>query len=51
MALVQPVYRGNKSSYIDTFLDRGAACFSFARFLTDELQSESHSWYLGSTLV
>tara|TARA_R110002050_G_scaffold167468_2_gene298262 strand:- start:284 stop:1276 length:993 start_codon:yes stop_codon:yes gene_type:complete len=41
----------NKSSYIDTFLDRGANCFSFTRFLTDELESEQHSWYLGSNSI
>lgn len=37
----------NKSSYIDTFLDRGAACYNFTRFLTDELDGGARSWYLG----
>lgn len=27
----------NKSSYIDTFLDRGASCFSFTSFLKEQL--------------
>lgn len=38
----------NKGSYIDTFLDRGAQCFSFTRFLSDQIEAESRSWYLGS---
>ena len=37
----------NKSSYIDTFLDRGAQCYSFTRFLTNQIDSGSKSWYLG----
>jgi hypothetical protein len=37
----------NKSSYIDTFLDRGAGCFSFTKFLTDQLDTGVESWYLG----
>ena len=36
----------NKSSYIDTFLSRGANCFSFTRFLTEQLNEGSRSWYL-----
>jgi len=38
----------NKSSYIDTFLDRGASCFSFTKFLKEQLEVGSHSWYLGN---
>jgi len=38
----------NKSSYIDTFLDRGAGCFSFAQFLAEQLEAGSQSWYLGN---
>ncbi|WP_340113279.1 DUF3871 family protein [Maribellus mangrovi] len=38
----------NKSSYIDTFLDRGAGCFSFTQFLAEHLESGSNSWYLGN---
>lgn len=38
----------NKSSYIDTFLDRGAGCFSFTQFLAEQLEVGSHSWYLGN---
>lgn len=37
----------NKSSYIDTFLDRGAGCFLFAQFLAEQLEAGSQSWYLG----
>jgi len=37
----------NKSSYIDTFLDRGAQCYSFTRFLTGQIDAGSKSWYLG----
>jgi len=38
----------NKSSYIDTFLDRGEQCFSFNRFLTQQIEAGSQSWYLGN---
>lgn len=38
----------NKSSYIDTFLDRGALCYSFTRFLTNQLEMGGRSWYLGN---
>lgn len=38
----------NKSSYIDTFLDRSGQCYSFTRFLTDQIEAESRSWYLGT---
>jgi hypothetical protein len=38
----------NKSSYIDTFLDRGAQCFQFANFLTRQLETGGKSWYLGN---
>ncbi|MGQ8336289.1 DUF3871 family protein [Sunxiuqinia sp. A32] len=36
----------NKSSYIDTFLDRSSSCYSFIRFLTDQISSDNKSWYL-----
>jgi len=36
----------NKSSYIDTFLERGAGCFSFTQFLAEQLEAGSQSWYL-----
>ncbi|WP_346855415.1 DUF3871 family protein [uncultured Draconibacterium sp.] len=38
----------NKSSYIDTFLDRGANCFSFTKFLTEQINIGAESWYLNS---
>lgn len=38
----------NKSSYIDTFLDRGAQCFQFTNFLTRQLDAGGRSWYLGN---
>ena len=38
----------NKSSYIDTFLDRGAECFSYTNFLTKQIDAGSRSWYLGN---
>ena len=38
----------NKSSYIDTFLDRGAQCFHFTNFLTRQLEAGGRSWYLGN---
>lgn len=41
----------NKSSYIDTFLDRGAGCFSFMRFLMDQYSIGAESWYLGSNSI
>lgn len=40
----------NKSSYIDTFLDRGASCFGFANFLRTELESGGNSWYIGNNI-
>lgn len=36
----------NKTSYIDTFLDRGAGCSEFIQHLTTELESGQNSWYL-----
>lgn len=36
----------NKSSYIDTFLDRGAGCFAFMQFLTQQVAAGNNSWYL-----
>ena len=36
----------NKSSYIDTFLDRVACCSNFIQHLTSELESGTESWYL-----
>lgn len=41
----------NKTSYIDTFLDRGAECFSFTRFLTQQIDAGSRSWYLGNGIL
>jgi hypothetical protein len=38
----------NKSSYIDTFLDRGEQCFSFTRFLTQQIEAGGQSWYLAN---
>lgn len=38
----------NKSSYIDTFLDRGAGCFVFMKFLMDQYNIGANSWYLNS---
>jgi hypothetical protein len=37
----------NKSSYIDTFLDRGAGCYDFIHSIASQLQSGERSWYLG----
>lgn len=36
----------NKSSYIDTFLDRGVGCLLFAQMLQNSLLSESDCWFL-----
>ena len=36
----------NKTSYIDSFLDRGAGCSEFIQHLTTELESGHESWYL-----
>ncbi len=36
----------NKSSYIDTFLDRGVNAYDLATNLKDTLQNRSSSWYL-----
>ncbi len=36
----------NKSSYIDTFLDRGAACLVFANMLHAAIRNQSECWYL-----
>ena len=41
----------NKSSYIDTFLDRGAECYSFTRFLTQQIDAGNRSWYLGNGIL
>ena len=37
----------NKSSYIDTFLERGSQCYAFTRFLTNQIDAGNKSWYLG----
>jgi hypothetical protein len=36
----------NKTSYIDTFLDRGAGCSNFVNSIASHLSSGSPSWYL-----
>lgn len=36
----------NKSSYIDTFLDRGAAVHNFTGMLKNSLKDLSHNWYI-----
>ncbi|MEI6679268.1 MAG: DUF3871 family protein [Mariniphaga sp.] len=36
----------NKTSYIDTFLDRGAGCTNFIQSIGSHLSSGSPSWYL-----
>ena len=38
--------RANKSSYIDTFLDRGVAATSFIGSLQNALKSDSEHWFL-----
>jgi Domain of unknown function, B. Theta Gene description (DUF3871) len=36
----------NKTSYIDTFLDRGAGCTNFIQSIGSHLESGTTSWYL-----
>ena len=36
----------NKTSYIDTFLDRGAGCSNFVQSIASHLESGTTSWYL-----
>jgi hypothetical protein len=36
----------NKSSYIDTFLDRGAGCTNFVQSVASHLETGTNSWYL-----
>lgn len=36
----------NKTSYIDTFLDRGAGCSNFVQTIASNLESGITSWYL-----
>jgi len=36
----------NKSSYIDTFLDRGLGCLNFAQMLQNSLKSGCDNWFL-----
>jgi hypothetical protein len=36
----------NKTSYIDTFLDRGAGCSNFVQSIASHLESGTASWYL-----
>ncbi|MEZ4887836.1 MAG: DUF3871 family protein [Chitinophagales bacterium] len=45
--IVQALFTGaNKSSYIDTFLDRGVNAMSFIRNLATNLKEESDFWFL-----
>lgn len=36
----------NKTSYIDTFLDRGVGCLDFVQSIASHLESGINSWYL-----
>lgn len=36
----------NKTSYIDTFLDRGAGCLDFVQSLGNQLEAGENSWYI-----
>ena len=36
----------NKTSYIDTFLDRGAGCTGFVQSIANQLESGGNSWYI-----
>jgi hypothetical protein len=36
----------NKTSYIDTFLDRGAGCLDFVQSLANQLNAGENSWYI-----
>ncbi len=36
----------NKTSYIDTFLDRGAGCLDFVQSIASNLETGTNSWYL-----
>lgn len=36
----------NKTSYIDTFLDRGAGCSEFVQTIAAQLESKAASWYI-----
>jgi hypothetical protein len=36
----------NKTSYIDTFLDRGVNAFEFTKGITDALAGKQHNWFL-----
>ena len=36
----------NKTSYIDTFLDRGAGCSEFIQHIASQLESGLDSWYI-----
>lgn len=37
----------NKTSYIDTFLDRGVGCLDFVQSIANQLESGENSWYIG----
>lgn len=36
----------NKTSYIDTFLDRGVGCLDFVQSIANQLESGVNSWYI-----
>jgi len=36
----------NKTSYIDTFLDRGVGCLDFVQSIANQLESGGNSWYI-----
>lgn len=36
----------NKTSYIDTFLDRGVGCLDFIQSIANQLESGGNSWYI-----
>jgi len=36
----------NKTSYIDTFLDRGVGCLDFVQSIANQLESGTNSWYI-----
>jgi len=38
--------RSNKTSYIDTFLDRGVSCLDFVQSIVSHLETGVNSWYL-----
>jgi hypothetical protein len=36
----------NKTSYIDTFLDRGVGCLDFVQSIANQLEAGGNSWYI-----